>query len=318
MPGATTDVRDWLREQGHKVGDRGSISQALKDEYDAAHPAAAQASVIESRYDAGVSDADFPGELTGDDAGAAAAAPAPAPPAPPSSSGERRPRVVRPSRPRFPKIFGFGRGSGKGKGRRRGASHPRVSLGDFAEETWLDLAWLAAPVPPLAMMLELQAPYAGVVLDEQVRGTVIDAALQPMARYSHVFRALNGLIGPPVCVLMICAEGRQDPDTGQFDGRTKMMFGMLRYSLLQMAKVSELSSEEIGERTESMAARIKIVDGIVNRLFGFDQEPGPGPGADGDEQGAPAGTTGPAVHHAYSYPPGKPVMDQTGADPARV
>jgi hypothetical protein len=32
-----TDVRAWLREQGHSVGPTGKISKAMLEEYDAAH-----------------------------------------------------------------------------------------------------------------------------------------------------------------------------------------------------------------------------------------------------------------------------------------
>jgi len=34
----TAEIRAWARENGHKVGQRGFLSQAVKDAYAAAHP----------------------------------------------------------------------------------------------------------------------------------------------------------------------------------------------------------------------------------------------------------------------------------------
>lgn len=299
-----TDVRAWLREEGHAVGDRGAIPAELRTLYDDAHRPVIPGQVI-GPDDAGVSDDDFPAAA---DRQAPPLAP-PAGPPPAADTGERRPRPVRGSRKvKWPKIFG----RKKRRGRAARERIPRTPLGDWAEETWLDLAWLAQPLPPLSMLLELQAPYAGVVLDEHVQGTVIDDVLQPVARYSGAFRALNGLVGPPVCVLMVCLEGGRDEQTGELDGRTKMMIGMLRYSLMQMVKTSDVSAEQVQERTESLAVRSRIVDMMVNRIFGWEQQPGGAP-PPGPDDHVP---TGPPVSHAYQYPE-TPVMDTTGADPNR-
>ena len=317
MPAAGTDVREWLRSQGEKVGARGQIRQELIDKYNTAHglpPGAAPPPA--GTYDAGVAEADFPEPDTGAGASDPGGKQEPA-------AAERKPRVVKgqPARARFTERI-FKRQPGT---RRR---QPRVDLSDFAEETWLDLAWLAQPIPPLAKIFTIQAPYAGAVLDEQVKGTIVDAALQPLARYAGVYRALNGLIGPPVCVLAICAQGRRDPATGEYDMATQMMFGMLKYSLLQMARVSDLKAEQIAERTEEMAARMAVVDKIVEDLFTM---PGPGPGPAGDdsretsarETSAGAPVTGTVIHrprtaeNGYPYPE-PPRMDDTGADPGRL
>ena len=324
MAAATTDVRQWLREQGHTVGDRGAIPGKLLEEYEAAH-AGPSAEILESDYP------DLDGAAGGD---VTVAADVPPPGSGQqegrrTSSGERAPRPVKPAPRRrrsgggwWRKLFGGG-----GKKRRTGGGQ-RVSLGDFAEETWLDLAWLAGPIPPLARILEVQAPYAGVVFDENVRGTVIDSALQPLARYSGVYRALNGLLGPPVCVLAICTQGRYleddsgrillDPRTGRPvpDPRTRMLFGMLRYSLLQMAKVSDVSAEEIGERTEAMAGRMAVVDQIVNDLFEFRASP---PAADTPGSGTPPPGPPPEPREGniFVYPEA-PTMDGAGADPGRL
>lgn len=313
----STDVRAWAREQGYDVQARGPLPDEIRDAYHLAHsPAVVPGTVLGSVTDT-VSEADFP----------AAPDDYPTVPAPPAPQQERRPREVKPKSGggMLAGLRGmFGGSSAKGKGRGKKISHPRVPLGDFVEETWSDLGWLAAPLPPLARLFELQAPYAGVVVDETVAGTAADAVLQPFARYGTAFRALNGLFGPVVFTTAICLEGRylQD-DAGRYvldengrpipDGRTAMMFGGLKYSLLQMAKVSEVSAEAIGERAEAAAGRTRIVDGLIDMLFPPPKIPGPPPAA----PPAPNGSGGPG--HLFAYPdPSATMMDGTGADPGRL
>jgi hypothetical protein len=320
---ATTDVRAWLREQGHDVATRGAIPADLHALYDEAHAGAVPGEVIGSLdldFSGGVTEADFPpaGEPSPEDLeGARPAAP---------RSRERKPRAVKAAPARGglrERVFGGARGKA------RHARGPRVSLSEWAEETWSDLAWLAQPVPPLARILTIQAPYAGAVFDEQIKGTVIDAALQPVAKYSGVWRALNGLAGPPVYVGLICATGARvqasdpagkplfHPDGAPvlvYDQRTQMLFQGLRYSLLQMTKVSEVNAEQIRERAEASAERMRVVDQIMADLFDLPVTPvtvSP-PAA---RHRPPAG--GDPAQNGFRYPE-PAVMDEEGADPGRL
>lgn len=305
---SSTDVRTWAADNGYDVAGSGRLPKNVIADYEAAHGG-----------DPGVSDDDFP--------------PAPAAQAPPRQ----------PSR-------GGGRGRAKAPGKRRArrgwreslrswgsARGPRSPLSDFAEETWSDLAWLAQPLPPLSRMLQAQAPYAGVVFDESVAGTPVDVLLQPIARYSGSLRALNGLIGPPVIVAAICAQGNflvRDDKSDYVrdaagrpvpDGRTAMLLQTLRYTLLQMAKVADLKEEEIRERAGDMQARMKAVDAMVDSIFDWGPRqaaPGAPPGApppgDPAHPGPPGGGRLPVPAQVYVYPPGSATqMDTTGADPRR-
>lgn len=321
MPASSTDVRAWAREQGHDVPARGAVPTHLRDLYDQSHPGdLVQGEIIGSSIDMGVTEADFPPADFDD--------PGPAPETasrPRTSRGERKPRAVKPPPAKGgfrERIFG-----GKTAAKPKHARGPRVSLSDWAEETWSDLAWLAQPIPPLAKILEIQAPYAGVVFDDQVKGTFVDTALQPVAQYSGVLRALNGLAGPPVYVGMICAVGQRVQVTGpdgkgvidedghpvtDFDSRTKMLFQGLRYSLLQMTKISELNAEQIQARTQASVERMRTVDAIIASIFDLPivvpAAPAPTPPAAGTPSSSPNG---------FRYPP-PPHMDGTGADPGRM
>jgi hypothetical protein len=323
MVAATTDVRTWLREQGHQVNSRGQIPADLHALYARAHdgPPVIPGELI-SDESAGVTEADFP---PADDDSQQQESPQTGEEN--KKTRERKPRTVKPAVPAKggirERIFGGKPAAGKKPGPRQ----PRVSLSDWAEETWSDLAWLAQPIPPLAKMLTIQAPYAGVVLDEQVKGSPIDSMLQPVARYSGAWRAVNGLAGPPVYVGLICATGRrvqpQDPLTGApmvnpdgspvlvFDQRTQMLFQGLRYSLLQMTKISELNADQIRERTQASAERMAVVDQIISDLFDLAPSSSPVPSP---VHHSPDGT---GDTNGYRYPD-PPVMDDTGADPGRL
>lgn len=326
MAAATTDVRAWLREQGHDVRSRGAIPADLQGLYEDAHrggPVVPGEIVDDSLFSMGVTEADFP-PADDDD---------PAAPEAPQTEGqnvksrERKPRAVKASPAKGgirERIFG-----GK-TARPKHAKGPRVSLSEFAEETWADLAWLAQPIPPLAKILTIQAPYAGVVFDDQVKGTFIDRALQPAAKYSGVWRAMNGLAGPPVYVGLICMTGARvqavDPMTGQpavypdgspvlvYDQRTQMLFQGLRYSLLQMTKISELNAEQIRERTQASAERMAVVDQIIADLFDL---PAPGYTPEDIARARDMAKDGNPSQNGFRYPDA-PVMTDEGADPGRL
>jgi hypothetical protein len=322
MPGSATDVRAWLREQGRgdEVGPRGGVKATLTAEYDAAHPPADPLDLGDAEPDA------VAGDRPPSDEGAKQEPTGEQPPRRPARGGGR------PKRGLLDRVWT--RPPQDKKPRRT----PRANLSDFAEETWLDLAWMATPIPPLAEMFTIQAPYAGVVAEQYIKGTPVDSIVQPIARYSASYRALSGLIGCPLFTALICFEGKMDPATGEYDVRTQMMFGMLKYSLLQMSKVTDLNADQIQERTEAMATRNAAVDAIINRLF---PRPGPPPAAQDQTPADPAANgqapaagpaagpvmmAGPAqVIPGQVIPPGQagfvypapPRMDDTGADPRR-
>lgn len=302
-----TDVREWARQQGIDVHDRGNISREVISRYDAAHPAPAAAGPDEDDYDQGVTEADFPPD---DD---------PAPGAPPGTA-EKAPRITpRGGRARLGRLF-----ERPAKPKKAGGRKARVKLDGFAENLWTDLA-AAAPWPPLQKMLTMQAAYAATTLDGVVAGTFVDPALQVAARADATLRAVDGLLGPPILVAAICATGRvetgpdgktpiTDPVTGQpvYDGRTRMMFGLLKYSLMQMGKISAGRMEELEERAEEMAGRAASADAMIAFLF---SQPVP-PSDEVVKEEARAEAAGRPVP-GFTYPPPSG-MDGTGADPGRT
>ena len=314
-----SEVRAWARDQGLDVNARGAIPAEITSAYDAAHNGHADYPPPED-VDAGVTVADFPGPLPELDAlDRADDTPKP------RASRERKPRVVKPGPARkrgWKQVFGNAAPKAKGRG------GPRTDLSEFAEDTWRDLALLASGVmPPVSRVLGIQAPYAGVVFDEAVRGLpLVDTILQPVARASVSLRALNGLLGPVVFTAGLCVQGEWVLDgdgrpTFGPDGRpvptqrTAMMLGGLKYSLLQMSRTADLS--KVQERAEVDAERMRSVDMLVD--FIMDYPRAPAPAADGTTPAphpsgpaAPPGSPGQVLVPSFVYPP-PPQMDDTGA-----
>lgn len=312
-----SEVRAWAREQGLEVNARGAIPADILAQYDA-RDTGGDDLFDDPGDNTGVTEADFPPAPEGDLFTGETAAP---------PKRERKPRAVRPPRPKAGKGWKNLWGTAAAKTKARPGT--RTDLSEFAEDTWRDLALLSAGImPPVSRVLTIQAPYAGVVFDEAVRGIpVVDAVLQPVARMSVSLRALNGLLGPAFFTAAITVQGewvlQEDgsPVIGP-DGRpiptqrTALMIGGLKYSLLQMSRTADLS--KVQERAEVDAERMRSVDALVDFIFGFPAAQAPAPARDGEHTASPSspphpsGAPGQVLIPSFVYPP-PPQMDDTGA-----
>lgn len=269
----STDVRAWLREQGEDVSVKGPLPKGARERYDAAHPGLDTPDSHADdyppadggpAYDGGVTEADFP------------------PDPGPGETGETPPRRVRSAGPRAAKATGGrrkfwsgGKDSSKGKPRK---THPRVSVTGFIEDAWSQFAWAFQGAPPISKLLYAQAPYAGIVLEDAVKGTVVDKVLQPVVRAEKTFTGLTGLIAPPLLVMAIMTQGEREQTTvegpdgpvttiGDYTPKTKLMFSSLRFSLMSMTRAMGDRMAEVQERAGQLAERGKQVDEFIAWLF---------------------------------------------------
>jgi hypothetical protein len=90
-----------------------------------------------------------------------------------------------------------------------GKKPPRVSTSDLLGAAWRGAAKMLAPMPPLQRTLRMQAPVAGDILDDVIKGTIVDPLLQPLARLVDQGKAVQALAGPPVFVSAIMAHQMQ-------------------------------------------------------------------------------------------------------------
>lgn len=86
--------------------------------------------------------------------------------------------------------------------------HKRESLDTILSGAYSMAAYLFRnPVTlPVGRVMEMQAPAAGMVLDEAFKGSFADKMLQPLARSGKRGEALWAVVGPPVLVGAITAK----------------------------------------------------------------------------------------------------------------
>lgn len=102
---------------------------------------------------------------------------------------------------------GFGLAKNKG-----GPKKPRVSVEKLIGTAWSIAARMVQPVSwPVANVLHVQAPVAGMVLEDVVRNTVVDTVLQPIARVGKGGEVALALLGPPVLVGLLHSKPEAAP-----------------------------------------------------------------------------------------------------------
>jgi hypothetical protein len=86
-------------------------------------------------------------------------------------------------------------------------NRPRVSVANLITSMWTGLASAAGGFnPSVSRVLAMQAPVAGMVLEDKVRNTVADRFLQPFARGADAGNSVLALVGPPAIVAAITAR----------------------------------------------------------------------------------------------------------------
>lgn len=239
----SSDIRDWLREQGRDVPEAGRLKSADIAAYEAAHEGEADTSYP-----------DLPGEADSD-----SAATQETPPRPTRASG-RTAASGWLGRGRKPKARKAG-----GQRQRERRTFPRVPVNRLIEHAWADMAWAAKGLPPMARLLQAQAPIAGVVFEDIVKDTILDRALQPAARLEDKADKAYGMLMPPLYVMAVMSTAPgpgEDPSLAH-----KSAFIGLRHSLLVMSRIGGPNLAELEQRAADDASREADVDRFIRFLF---------------------------------------------------
>lgn len=248
------EVRAVLREHGVDVPNRGRISAANLARYQEITGSGSgggeeNGAAPEPDYDSGVTEADFPDEPEE----AAAVEP------------ERKPRRVRSAKPAGG-IAARLRGQARPKARK--PKHPRVKVDRLIEHFWALAARIAEPIAPAtSRCLQMEADVAGVIMEDVVRGTVVDKVLQPVARAEEKGKKAAALAGPPLIVLGL--EMAQGLPPEQRAARQMILLPMLREALALQVEIVGERAAEIEARASSRAA----TDAEVERRMALILEP---------------------------------------------
>ena len=227
------DIRAWMRDNGETPPARGTIAESDRARYEAAHAPGPD-------YPEGMTDADF--DMSEPDG-------------PPADVAETRPRSIATAKPA--ERFSSWR-KGKAAKKPKGRAKPRVPVDDLIAGVWRGLAGVARPLPATSRLLKIQAPVAGVILEDTVKGTVVDKWLQPLARTTKGAEAVFALAGPPVLVAAIEMNPAAAP----------LILPLLRESLLTWCKIAgPKMADALKRETEFEAEFGQDVDTMMAFLF---------------------------------------------------
>jgi len=215
-------------------------------------------------YDQGVSAADFDGVSVADEP----------PSGPAAGQVEQPPR--RPSR-------GRGRGrrsladrirqssSGTGKGKAKPKHHPRVRVDGLISRGWEFLGSAAMRVdPPLGRCLAMQAPVAGLVLEDVVKGTFVDRGLQPIARAEDKAEKVASIVLPPLIVAGL--EMAQRLPEPQRKAREAILWPLLVESLVLGERVAGSYADEVIARAERDGPARERATRVASAIFAVPTE----------------------------------------------
>lgn len=239
------EARAILREHGQEPPARGKLAQHWRE---AAESLRQDGPAPGPDYDGGVTDADF---VTTADL-------PPEPPVIPERKPRRRTRVSTPSiRDRL-------KGKPKPKGRPK---HPRVPVDRVVGMVWEAFGRMFTPVsPPTGRCLRLQAPVAGLILEDVVKGTMVDRALQPIARAEEKGKKVLALAGPPACVLALEMAANLPEEQRQL--RAAFLMPMLIESLMLWDDVAGDKLEAQMERERRDGPRRERAEQLAAMIFG--------------------------------------------------
>jgi hypothetical protein len=217
------DIRDWAIAQGISVNLKGPVRQAVRDKWAARDGEPAPGGVPDpprhGTPDTGVSE------------------PAPA-------SGKRS----------------WWKGGKTAGPIERKPSGPRVSLEPMVTTAWgLAAKAMEARMLPVARVLQMQAPVAGLVIDDTARNTVVDQVLQPIARAGEKGERMFALVGPPILVAAICNKPEMYP----------VVRPILKTSVMLWMEVAEPAMKKAEKRAKAFEEKFGGVDidAMIDALF---------------------------------------------------
>jgi hypothetical protein len=162
-----------------------------------------------------------------------------------------------------------------GKAKPKGKPKPRVSTADLIGSAWRMGARLLAPLPPLQRVLALQSRVAGPLVDDAVRGTIVDPVLQPLARLAEGGKTLQALAGPPLFTAVIMQQQATAAANGTDPNPLvmSMAFEGLRSSLMVWMDVAGPKMAEAAKHDAEMEEQYGAnADDMIRIIFSAPSE----------------------------------------------
>lgn len=137
---------------------------------------------------------------------------------------------------------------------------PRKSVENLIATAWRIGAQLVAPINlPVARTLDMQAPVAGLILEDVVKDTMVDKILQPLARIEGGGETAFALLGPPMLVGTITARPQMAP----------MLVPVLRQALYSWMELAGPHIKKVQERERKFQEDYgQDIDNMIAYLLG--------------------------------------------------
>ena len=159
-------------------------------------------------------------------------------------------------------------------GRRR-----RVTLETLGGLVWAGAAQLitrgqGGRFLPVANVMAFQSPVAGLVLEDTLKNTIADTALQPIARLVESGSTAGALVGPPALVALVCARPELYPVA-----RPLLAASIKEWIIVAGPKLRELRRRE--EKFQAEMAELgeefdMDIDQMIDQIFApLMEQPGP-------------------------------------------
>jgi hypothetical protein len=152
----------------------------------------------------------------------------------------------------------------KPEGQKLKAPVRRVSIENVVSTAWGIGAMMLAKsadqrMLPVARVLDMQAPVAGIVVNEVAKGTFLDKALQPLARAGESGEKAAALLGPPVLVGAICLNPNLFP----------VIKPVLKATMISWLEVSEPAMKKAQARAARFQEKFGEIDldAMIDALF---------------------------------------------------
>lgn len=138
-------------------------------------------------------------------------------------------------------------------------THPRVAVDRLIGRGWEMMARAVQPVNlPVARVLHMQAPIAGMILEDEIKGSFIDRVLQPLARTEKRGETVFALVGPPILVGVLTSKPQLAP----------VVVPMLKESLAVWLDIAGPKLEVQAERTKEFQEKYgDQIDAIIAMIL---------------------------------------------------
>ena len=137
---------------------------------------------------------------------------------------------------------------------------PRVPVDNLISTVWGFMAQAVQPFNmPVARVVAMQSPVAGMILEDVVKNTVVDRMLQPVAKFAGGGEVAIALLGPPLIVAAMTSRPNQ----------AAMLIPVLRSSLKSWVKVAGPKLEKVAQEEAEFEEKYgSSVDNLISYILG--------------------------------------------------